>query len=181
MATICVYCAAHHGTRPAYAAAARALGSAIVAGGHDLVYGGGHVGLMGEVADVVLAGGRHVTGVITRHLMGLEVGHEAVSEMIVVDDMAARKAAMFERADAFAVLPGGVGTLEELFEVWCWAALGLHPKRLGLLDVEGYFDHLLAFMDRAVDDGLLRSEHRHLPVVSGDPALLVARLVAAEA
>lgn len=181
MATVCVYCAAHHGTRPAYAVAARALGDAIVAGGHDLVYGGGHVGLMGEVADVVLAGGRAVTGVITRHLMDLEVGHDAVTEMIVVDDMAARKAEMFARADGFAVLPGGVGTLEELFEVWCWASLGLHPKRLGLLDVEGYYDHLLAFMDRAVSDGLLRAEHRDLPVVTADPAALIERLFAEEA
>ena len=174
---ICVYCAAHHGSRSAYTAAARALGTAIAHRGLDLVYGGGHVGLMGEIADAVLAGGRPVTGIITEHLMALEVGHDAVTEMIVVGDMAARKAEMFSRSDAFAVLPGGVGTLEELFEIWCWASLGLHPKRLGLLNVEGYYDHLLSFLDRAVADGLLGGAHLDLLVVETDPDALLDRLV----
>ena len=141
-----------------------------------MVYGGGHVGLMGEVADEALAGGRAVTGVITEHLLALEVGHTAVTELIVVPDMPSRKQAMFERADAFVILPGGLGTMEELFEVWCWAALGLHPKALGLLNVEGYYDQLLAFMQRGVDDGLLAAGHLGLVRVSDDPSELLDEL-----
>ena len=175
--TVCVYCAASHGSRPAYASVARGLGREIVRRGFDLVYGGGHVGLMGEVADQVLAGGRAVTGVITEHLLALEVGHTAVTELIVVPDMATRKKAMFDRADAFVILPGGLGTLEELFEVWCWAALGLHPKVLGLLNVDGYYDHLLAFLRRGVEDGLLSGEHLGLVRVSEDPADLLDRVL----
>jgi uncharacterized protein (TIGR00730 family) len=124
--------------------------------GVDLVYGGGHVGLMGEVAGVVLEGGREVTGVITEHLVDREVGHAGITELRIVDGMAARKQGMFELSDAFVALPGGVGTMEELFEVLCWRYLGLHPKPVGLLNVDGYFDHLVAFLDRAIDDGFLR-------------------------
>jgi uncharacterized protein (TIGR00730 family) len=177
MTAICVYCASSHGARPAYAEAARSLGREIGARGFDLVYGGGHVGLMGEVADEVLAAGRNVTGVITSHLYALEVGHTALTELVVVDDMSTRKRAMFERADAFAILPGGLGTMEELFEVWCWAALGLHPKSLGVLDVDGYFEDLLRFMRRAVDDGLLGAEHFALLRVAQSAADLLDLLV----
>ena len=177
MTTICVYCASSHGSRPAYTVAARELGNEIARRGFDMVYGGGHVGLMGEVADAALAGGRNVTGVITEFLHDLEVGHTAVTELIVVADMATRKREMFERADAFVILPGGLGTMEELFEVWCWAALGLHPKALGLLDVEGYFDDLLSFMQRGVDDGLLGAEHLDLLRVADSAAALLDLLL----
>lgn len=153
-----MYCASHHGRRPGHTLAARELGAAIADRGWSLVYGGGQIGLMGEVADTALARGAHVTGVITEHLLGLEVGHSAVTELVVVSDMAERKREMFARADAFCVLPGGIGTLEELFEVWCWSSLGLHRKPLVILNADGYFTPMLSFLQRALDDGLLRAE-----------------------
>ena len=153
---LCVYCASNVGDDPAYAAAAAELGEAMVERGVDLVYGGGHVGLMGIVADRAMAGGRHVTGVITEHLMKPEVAHGGIDELVVVADMPERKRAMFERADAFLTLPGGVGTMEEMFEVLCWSYLGLHPKPMGLLNTAGYYDHLVAFLGHAVDHGLCR-------------------------
>jgi uncharacterized protein (TIGR00730 family) len=156
---LCVYCGSSVGTNPAYAAAARSLGRAMASRGVDLVYGGGHVGLMGIVAGEVLVGGREVTGVITEHLMDREVAHHDLTELVVAADMPARKDAMFRRGDAFVALPGGVGTMEELFEVLCWRALGLHPKPVGLLNVDGYYDHLVAFLDRAMSDGFLREQH----------------------
>ena len=165
---IAVYCGAKHGARPEYTTAARRLGEAIAARGHDLVYGGGHVGLMGAVADGVLAGGRHVTGVITEHLLKWEVGHDAVTELIVVPDMAERKRVMYEMADVYVALPGGVGTLEELFEVLCWRTLGLHPRPVGLLDVEGYWSHLVTFLDHAVTEGFLSGENRAMLLVDDD-------------
>ncbi|MFN8050019.1 MAG: TIGR00730 family Rossman fold protein [Acidimicrobiales bacterium] len=174
---ICVYLASRHGARPAFTDGARQLGAALGATGCDLVYGGGSVGLMGEVADAVLAAGGAVTGVITEHLYNMEVGHTAVTELIVVPDMPTRKKEMFDRSEGFLVLPGGVGTMEELFEVWCWAALGLHPKALGLLNTDGYYDHLLAFMQRSVDDQLMKQETLDLMIVDDDPQRLVARLV----
>ncbi|HQF93524.1 MAG TPA: TIGR00730 family Rossman fold protein [Microthrixaceae bacterium] len=175
---ICVYLASRHGANPSYTEETRRLGAALAAAGCDLVYGGGSVGLMGEVADAVLAGGGAVTGVITEHLYNLEVGHQQVTELIVVPDMPTRKRAMFERAEGFVIAPGGVGTMEELFEVWCWAALGLHPKTLGMLNCDGYYDHLLAFMQRSVDDGLMSQHTLDLLVVDDDPDRLVERIVA---
>jgi uncharacterized protein (TIGR00730 family) len=174
-----VYLASRHGTDPEYTTATRRLGTALADAGCDLVYGGGSVGLMGEVADAVLAGGGAVTGVITDHLFGLEVGHQTVTELIVVPDMPTRKKEMFDRAEGFVIAPGGVGTMEELFEVWCWAALGLHPKALGLLNTSGYYDHLLAFMQRSVDDGLLSKRTLDLLIVDDDPERLVTRLTSA--
>jgi uncharacterized protein (TIGR00730 family) len=153
-----VYCGSSHGTRASYTAAARALGSGLAERGLDLVYGGGQVGLMGEVADTVLAGGRLVTGIITQHLVDREVMHPDVPDLVVVPDMQTRKREMFERADAFVALPGGVGTMEELFEVLCWWHLGLHPKPVGILNVEGYYDGLLAYLRRAADDGFIGRE-----------------------
>jgi uncharacterized protein (TIGR00730 family) len=155
---ICVYLASRHGNR---------------------VYGGGSVGLMGEIANAVLESGGAVTGIITEHLYNLEVGHTAVTELVVVPDMPTRKKAMFDRSEGFIVLPGGVGTMEELFEVWCWAALGLHPKALGLLNTDGYYDHLLAFMQRAVDDQLMSAATLELLVVDDDATRLVDRVTAA--
>jgi uncharacterized protein (TIGR00730 family) len=156
---LCVYCGSSVGTNPAYADSARSLGRAMASRGVDLVYGGGHIGLMGIVAGEVLAGGREVTGVITEHLVDREVAHHGLTELVVVADMRARKDAMFRRGDAFVALPGGLGTMEELFEVLCWRALGLHPKPVGLLNVEGYYDHLMAFLDRAMSDDFLREQH----------------------
>jgi uncharacterized protein (TIGR00730 family) len=172
---LCVYCGSSTGNDPAYAAAARQLGRSMTARQLDLVYGGGHIGLMGLVAEEVLAGGREVTGVITEHLMDREVGHDGLTELVVVADMPARKDAMFRRADAFVALPGGVGTMEELFEVLCWRYLGLHPKPVGLLNVSGYYDHLVAFLERATADGFLRASDL---VVTDDVDALLDAIVA---
>lgn len=174
---VCVYLASRHGTRPQYTEATRALGGALAGAGCDLVYGGGSVGLMGELANSVLTAGGAVTGVITKHLLDKEVGHDDVTELVVVPDMPTRKKEMFERSEAFVVLPGGVGTMEELFEVWCWAALGLHPKVLGLLNTAGYYDDLLSFVRRSVDDDLMGAATLDLLIVDDDPASLVARIV----
>jgi len=171
-----VYCGARTGARPSYSYAAEAMGAAIAARGHDLVYGGGHVGLMGKVADAVLAGGREVTGVITEHLMAVEVGHDAVTELVITPDMPVRKREMFERSDAFIALPGGVGTLEELFEVLCWRTLGIHDFPVALLEVDGYFSGLVGFLERAVTEGFLDRRHLDALVVEEDPVRLLERL-----
>jgi len=172
-----VYCASHVGDDPAYADAARRLGSELGRRGVDLVFGGGHVGLMGLVADGALAGGRHVIGVITEQLVDREIAHDGVTELLVVPDMPARKRVMYDAADAFMTLPGGLGTMEEFFEVLCWGYLGLHPRPMGLLNVAGYFDHLVAFIDGAVDHGLCNPRVRVLLRVGEDPADLLDSLL----
>jgi len=172
-----VYCASSFGRDPAFEASARLVGEVMAHRGIDLVYGGGHVGLMGVVADAALTGGRHVMGVIPQNLMDAEVGHSGVSELVVVDDMPARKAAMFAAADAFLTLPGGVGTMEEMFEVLCWGYLGLHPKPMGLLNVEGYYDDLISFLERSVERGLTRRAAVELLIIDDDAERLVDRLV----
>ncbi|CAN5702823.1 TIGR00730 family Rossman fold protein [soil metagenome] len=174
---LCIYCASSFGDDPAYVTAARSVGDLLVDRGIDMVYGGGHVGLMGVVADTAMTGGRHVLGVIPEHLMNTEVGHTGVSDLRVVADMPARKRAMFDAADAFLTLPGGVGTMEEMFEVLCWGYLGIHPKPMGLLNVNGYYDHLLAFLDESVERGLTRPAARDLLLVDDDAERLVDRLV----
>jgi uncharacterized protein (TIGR00730 family) len=166
------------GADPAYAESARALGRALADRGVDLVFGGGHVGLMGLVADGALAGGRHVIGVITEQLVDKEIAHRGVDELVVVPDMPGRKRAMYDAADAFMTLPGGVGTVEEFFEVLCWGYLGLHPKPMGLLNVNGYYDPLIEFLDRSVDAGLTRARARELLVVGRDPTALLDLLLA---
>ena len=176
MRSVCVFCGANAGRRPAYAAAARAVGALLASRGIELVYGGGRVGLMGVVADAALGGGGRVTGVIPRSLLEKEVGHAGLTELLVVDSMHERKARMAERADAFVALPGGYGTFEELCEVVTWSQLGLHPKACGLLDVEGYYDPLLALFDRAVEEGFVRREHREIVIVERDPEALLDRL-----
>ena len=175
---LCVYCASSVGDDPAYARAATDLGAELGRRGVDLVYGGGHVGLMGQVADGALAAGRSVTGVITEHLVDREVGHHGVTELIVVPDMPARKQAMYRTADAFMTLPGGVGTMEEFFEVLCWGYLGLHPKPMGLLNVAGYYDHLVAFIDGAVTHDLCKPRVRDLLRIGEDPVALLDELLA---
>lgn len=174
---ICVYCGSRPGVQAVYADAARELGRQIGAQGHGLVYGGGNVGLMGIVADAVLAAGGPVVGVIPEALVQREVGHQGLSQQFVVPDMHVRKRMMAERADAFIAMPGGIGTLEELYEVWTWRQLGYHDKPVGLLNVAGFYDTLLAFMDHTVSEGFLDPAQRRMPVVESDPATLLARVL----
>ena len=153
--SICVYCGSRAGIRPAYQALALALGTAIGQRGWQLVYGGGRAGLMGLVADATLAAGGRVIGVIPESLMQLEVGHVGLSELHVVQTMHQRKQKMAECADAFIAMPGGIGTFEELFEVWTWRHLGYHQRPLGLLDAEGFWAPMLAFLQHAVAEGFM--------------------------
>jgi len=173
--SICVYCGSRHGLRPAYTAAAQALGTAIGSRGWQLVYGGGKVGLMGEVANATLTAGGRVVGVIPESLQQLEVGHTGLHELHVVPTMHVRKQMMAERADVFIALPGGIGTLEELYEVWTWRQLGYHDQPIGLLNTEGYYDQLLAFMSNTVSEGFLSSgQNEHLRVGTDPEALLLS-------
>ncbi|QYX52328.1 TIGR00730 family Rossman fold protein [Pseudomonas sp. S07E 245] len=158
--SVCVFCGASIGANPAYRAAAVALGEAIARRGLCLVYGGGAVGLMGVVADAAMAAGGEVVGIIPQSLLDAEVGHKGLSRLEVVDGMHARKARMAELSDAFIALPGGLGTLEELFEVWTWGQLGYHAKPLGLLDVNGFYTKLGGFLDHIVEEGFVRPQHR---------------------
>jgi uncharacterized protein (TIGR00730 family) len=173
---VCVFCGASPGSRPAYAEAAEELAGLLVAQKIAVVYGGGRVGLMGKLADAVLAHGGEITGVIPRALVHREIGHRQVADLRVVGSMHERKALMTELADAFVALPGGIGTLEELFEVFTWAQLGLHQKPCGLLDVESYYDGIAAFLDHAVRERFLRAEHRSTLIVERDAAALIERL-----
>ncbi len=177
--SICVYCGSRHGERPAYTAAARALGTAIGQRGWQLVYGGGKVGLMGEVADAVLAAGGRVVGVIPESLEKLEVGHRGLTELHVVPTMHVRKQMMAQRADAFIALPGGIGTLEELYEVWTWRQLKYHDNPIGLLDTAGYWQPLLRFMDHTVAEGFLSAAMRDAVLVGDEPVALLDRVAAA--
>ena len=174
--SICVYCGSRHGLRPAYTAAARVLGQAIGARGWQLVYGGGKVGLMGEVADAALAAGGRVVGVIPQSLVAREVQHRGLTELHVVPDMHQRKQMMAERADAFIALPGGIGTLEELYEVWTWRQLGYHRKPIGLINTEGYYDALLQFMSQTVTEGFLSPQQHAALKVDADPETLLTSL-----
>jgi uncharacterized protein (TIGR00730 family) len=176
--SVCVYCGSRHGAKPSYTAAARALGNAIGARGWQLVYGGGKVGLMGEVADATLAAGGRVVGVIPESLERLEVGHLGLHELHVVPTMHIRKQMMAERAQAFIAMPGGIGTLEELYEVWTWRQLGYHDQPIGLLNVEGYYDDLLRFMDRTVSEGFLSDGQRSNLQVGNEAEALLLKLAA---
>ena len=173
MKSICVFCGSSAGTRPVYAEAARATGRLLAERGIGLVYGGGNVGLMGEVADAVLAAGGEVTGVIPRALMEREVGHRGLTTLHVVGSMHERKALMVDLADGFVALPGGYGTLDELCEALTWSQLGIHAKPCGVLNVDGYFDALLALFDHATREGFVRPAHRELVLQSSDPAALL--------
>lgn len=176
---ICVYCGSRHGAQPAYAEAARAFGTLIGRQGHGLVYGGGNVGLMGVVADAVLGAGGAVVGVIPEVLVQREVGHQGLSEQHVVPDMHVRKRMMAERADAFVALPGGIGTLEELYEVWTWRQLGYHDKPIGLLNAGGYYDTLLDFLGQTVSQGFVAGPQHALLQVRDDADTLLDDLAAA--
>ncbi len=179
MRRVAVFCGASVGRRPAYAAAARAVGAELSRRGLGTVYGGGNVGLMGILADAALAGGGEVIGVIPESLMARELGHGGVTSLHVVQSMHQRKALMADLADAFLALPGGFGTYEEILEVTTWAQLGLHAKPFGLLDVEGFYQSLLAQFARAVDDGFIRPEQRALLVVASEPKTLIDTLLTA--
>jgi uncharacterized protein (TIGR00730 family) len=166
--SICVFCGASRGNDPRYAAAAAVVGERLARRGIQLVYGGGHLGLMGAVADAALAAGGRVVGVIPRGLVDRELAHTRVSELRIVDTLHQRKAVMAELSDGFIALPGGLGTLEELAEVLSWAQLDLHAKPIGLLDVGGYFAELEAFLDHALAEGFIAERHRRLLLVDDD-------------
>lgn len=174
--SVCVYCGASPGNDPLYAEAARALGHDMAQQKLGLVYGGGHVGLMGIIADAVLEAGGEVTGVIPKALMDTEVGHNRLTRLLVVKDMHERKALMAEHANGFIAMPGGLGTLEELFEAMTWAQLGFHEKPVGLLNVNGFYDPLIAFLSQLEQEGFLRAEHRHLLINENEPSALLERL-----
>jgi uncharacterized protein (TIGR00730 family) len=173
---VCVFCGSSSGADPAFASAAGRLGALLASRGIGLVYGGGSIGLMGVLADAALRAGGHVIGVIPSALALKEVAHDGLPDLRIVATMHERKALMAELADAFVALPGGLGTLDELFETLTWAQLGIHRRPCGLLDVAGYYQPLLAFLDRAVDARFLRREHRDLLLVDADPVRLLDRL-----
>ncbi len=172
---ICVFCGSSPGSRPDYAQAARRLGLALVRQRIRLVYGGGRVGLMGQIARSVLEAGGQVTGVIPRSLAERELAMTEVSDLRIVGSMHERKALMAELADAFVALPGGLGTVEELFEALTWAQLGMHRKPCGLLDVGGYFDRLTSFVAHAVDEQFVDPGHQAMLLVDSDPERLLER------
>ncbi len=173
MERICVYTGSSPGAHPAYAEAATALGRTLAGQGLGLVYGGATVGLMGTVADAVLAAGGEVTGVIPQALVDREIAHPGLTELRVVGSMHERKLQMADLADGFVALPGGTGTLEELFEVYTWTQLGMQSKPLGLLDVRGYYAQLAGFLDHAVAERFITPEHRAMLVMEHEPAALL--------
>jgi len=178
---VCVYCGANRGRDPAYADAAQAMGRALARRGIGLVTGGGRVGLMGVVADAALAAGGEVTGVIPEALMRKELAHTGLTDLVVTASMHERKARMAEIADGFVALPGGLGTYEELFEIWTWAQLGWHVKPCGLFNAAGFYDKLVAFLDGACDAQFLKAEHRAMLIVEDDPDRLLDRFATYEA
>ena len=180
MRRVCVYAGSNPGSGPAYADAARALASLLAERGIGLVYGGGKVGLMGVLADTALAAGGEVIGVMPQALVDREIGHRGLTELRIVDSMHERKASMADLSDAFVAVPGGIGTLEELIEVYTWSQLGIHNKPCGVLNVRGYYDALAAFLDHAVQEAFLRPQHRAVLSVAADPGELLDQLAAFE-
>lgn len=180
LSPLCVYCGAAVGGRPAYRRAAADLGREMAQRGIGLVYGGGKVGLMGEIAASVLAGGGTVIGIITRELMTRELGHEGLTDLRIVDSMHERKKAMADIARGFVALPGGIGTLDEFFEILTWAQLAIHDRPIGMLNTEGYFDDVLRWLDHAEREGFMRINPRQAILVETDPGRLLDRLAAAE-
>jgi uncharacterized protein (TIGR00730 family) len=178
LSSVAVYCGSNAGTDPAYARSATALGQALADRGTRLVYGGGHVGLMGAVADAAIGHGGRVHGVITEALRAKELAHQGLDSLQVVPTMHERKAVMADAADGFIMLPGGFGTFDEFFEVVTWTQLGIHVKPCGILDVGGYFAPLLAMIDGAVTAGFVHPGHRDMIIVDEDPGRLLERLAA---
>jgi uncharacterized protein (TIGR00730 family) len=177
---VAIFCGSNPGARPEYVAATRLLGELLCERGIGVVYGGSSVGLMAALADTMLENGGDIIGVIPRMLVEREVANDALSDLRIVESMHERKAMMAELADGFIAQPGGIGTLEEFFEIWTWGQLGMHDKPCGLLNVAGYFDPLLQFLDRAVTEKFVREVHRGMVVVESDPAELLARFEAYE-
>lgn len=173
---LCVFCGSNSGLRPQFASAAKALGIVLAESGIRLVYGGGRVGLMGTIADAALSAGGQVIGVIPQHLVDREVAHEGLTELRIVKSMHERKALMAELSDGFVALPGGLGTLEEFFEVWTWGQLGLHRKPYGLLNVSGFYDPLVEFIDQLVEQKFVKPEHRRMLIIESDVAMLPVRM-----
>ncbi|CAD7844720.1 MAG: Lysine decarboxylase family [Olavius algarvensis Delta 4 endosymbiont] len=178
MKSICVFCGSSPGARLEYASSARQLGKLLAERGFTLVYGGGNVGMMGQLANAVLENGGQVTGIIPEAIADMEVAHTGLSDLRVVDSMHTRKALMAELADGFIALPGGWGTLEEFVEVLTWAQLGFHAKPCGLLNVVGYYDSLLEFINQTADQQFIQPEHRELILVEENPAALLDRMTA---
>ncbi len=170
---ICVFCGSRTGNDPVYMETATKVGRFFAENGIDLVYGGGNVGLMGAVADAVLAGGGKVTGVMPKHLADREIAHTGITSLTIVDDMHQRKSAMADHSDAFLTLPGGAGTMEEMFEQWTWAQLGLHQKPSGVLNVGGYYDALLRMIRDMVAAGFLKQAFADSLMIDSDIAALV--------
>lgn len=179
MTTVCVYCGSSMGTDPAYAEATTRLATSIASRGLRLVYGGARAGLMGLLADTVLEQGGEVEGVIPQVLVEWEVAHQGLTALHIVDSMHDRKAKMAELSDAFIALPGGIGTLEELIEVYTWSYLGIHDKPLGLVNTNGYYDGFTAFLDHSVTEGFLKPGTRAALTVAPDPETLLDQLVRA--
>ena len=172
---LAIFCGSNPGTRPDYVEAAHAFGRLLAQRGIGIVYGGSNVGLMAALADAMLDEFGEIIGVIPRMLVEREVANTALTDLRIVDSMHQRKAMMAELADGFVALPGGIGTLEEFFETWTWGQLGMHAKPCGLLNVAGYFDPLLTFLDHAVSEKFVRDVHRAMVVVERDPAVLLSR------
>jgi uncharacterized protein (TIGR00730 family) len=180
LSSICVFCGSNAGANPAYLESAAVVGRGLAQRGVRVVYGGATVGMMGTLADAARGAGGEVTGVIPQSIFDREIGHTGLDDLRVVGSMHERKALMAELSDAFIALPGGIGTLEELFEVYTWAQLGIHTKPLGLLDVAGYFQPLVAFLDHAVQERFLRPEMRTLLAVNDELDDLLGALEASE-
>ena len=178
MRRVCVYAGSNPGSDPAYANGARALATTMAERGIGLVFGGSKLGLMGVLADTVLDAGGEAIGVMPQALIDREIGHPGLTELKIVASMHERKACMADLSDAFVAVPGGIGTLEELIEVYTWSQLGIHEKACGVLNVRGYYDHLAAFLDHAVTQGFLRPQHRAGLTVADEPAELLDRLAA---
>jgi uncharacterized protein (TIGR00730 family) len=177
---ICVFCGSSFGARPAYKQAAEQLGKTLATRGLGLVYGGGNVGLMGAIADATLAAGGEVIGVIPDSLLRREVGHKGLTKLLVVQTMHERKSKMADLADAFIALPGGFGTMEEFCEIVTWSQLGIQQKPCGLLNIDGYWDHLLAMLNHSVDEKFVRPENSELILVARNPDSMLERLMAWE-
>lgn len=177
---LCVFCGSSAGQDPVYLETARLLGETLARSGIELVYGGASVGLMGAVADAVLADGGRVIGVMPQALVDKEIAHAGLSDLRVVGSMHERKAMMAELSDGFIALPGGLGTFEELFEVWTWAQLGYHKKPCALLNVAGFYDKLADFLDDVVERGFVKPIHRAMLIVNDEPAALIDAIRAYE-
>jgi uncharacterized protein (TIGR00730 family) len=173
---VCVYCGSNSGRDPLYTSAAQNLATELASRGHTLIYGGGNVGLMGVMANTMLANGGRAIGVIPHQLAALELAHEGLTDLHVVSNMHERKAKMAELADAVIALPGGMGTMEEMFEALTWTQLGIHAKPCGLVNTGGYYDHLLAFLDTAVEQQFVRAVHRNMLQIDDNAANLLDKL-----